>query len=293
MTATTSESESFALSRPVHVGRAHLVVRDLDIMAGFYEQALGLKRFEQSASGVELGAGERVLLTLTTHGDAAPALRNAAGLFHNAFLMPDRAELAHWLAHAAQLGIQFEGASDHLVSEAIYLSDPEGNGIEVYRDRKPEEWTYHADGTVEMDTRRLDLQALYDSAAKTPWTGMSPEAALGHIHLQVGSVPEADRFYEGVLGLKKMASYPGASFFASGSYHHHVAANVWNSRNAPARTAAMTGLQDYALAFNDRETLDKVLTTLEGLEIRVERSAEGYRLTDPWGIGITLVAAQA
>ncbi|MBX9467574.1 MAG: VOC family protein [Rhizobium sp.] len=293
MTATTSEAESFALSRPVHVGRAHLVVRDLDIMAGFYEQALGLKRFEQSASGVELGAGERVLLTLTTRGDAAQAPRNAAGLFHNAFLMPDRAELAHWLAHAAKLGLQFEGASDHLVSEAIYLSDPEGNGIEVYRDRKPEEWTYHADGTVEMATNRLDLQALYDSAAKTPWTGMSPEAALGHIHLQVGSVPEADRFYEGVLGLKKMASYPGASFFASGSYHHHVAANVWNSRNAPARTAAMTGLQDYALAFNDRETLDKVLTTLEGLEIRVERSAEGYRLTDPWGIGITLVTDQA
>lgn len=293
MNAVSSEAESFALSRPVHVGRAHLVVRDLDTMASFYEQALGLKRIEQSASGVELGAGERVLLTLTTRGDAAPAPRNAAGLFHNAFLMPDRAELAHWLAHAAQLGLPFDGASDHLVSEAIYLSDPEGNGIEVYRDRKPEEWTYHADGTVEMDTRRLDLQALYDSAVRTPWAGMSPKAALGHIHLQVGGVPEADRFYEGVLGLKKMASYPGASFFASGSYHHHVAANVWNSRNAPARTGAMTGLQDYALAFNDRETLDKVLATLEGLEIKVDRSAEGHRLTDPWGIGITLVAGTA
>ena len=292
MTARTSESESFALSRPVHVGRAHLVVRDLETMAGFYGEALGLKRIEQSASGVELGAGERVLLTLTTRGDAAPAPRNAAGLFHNAFLMPDRAELAHWVAHAAHLGLQFDGASDHLVSEAIYLSDPEGNGIEVYRDRRPDEWTYHADGTVEMDTRRLDLQALYDSAAKTPWAGMSPEAALGHIHLQVGNVPEADRFYEGVLGLKKMASYPGASFFSSGSYHHHVAANVWNSRNAPARTGAMTGLQGYALAFNDQETLDKVLTTLDGLEIPVERSAEGHRLTDPWGIGITLVASQ-
>ena len=292
MTARTRESESFALSRPVHVGRAHLVVRDLETMAGFYGEALGLKRIEQSASGVELGAGERVLLTLTTRGDAAPAPRNAAGLFHNAFLMPDRAELAHWVAHAAHLGLQFDGASDHLVSEAIYLSDPEGNGIEVYRDRRPDEWTYHADGTVEMDTRRLDLQALYDSAAKTPWAGMSPEAALGHIHLQVGNVPEADRFYEGVLGLKKMASYPGASFFSSGSYHHHVAANVWNSRNAPARTGAMTGLQGYALAFNDQETLDKVLTTLDGLEIPVERSAEGHRLTDPWGIGITLVTSQ-
>jgi catechol 2,3-dioxygenase len=293
MTAVSEHTESFALSRPVHVGRAHLVVRDLETMAGFYEQALGLKRFEQSASGVELGAGDRVLLTLTTRGDAAPAPRNAAGLFHNAFLMPDRAELAHWLAHAAHLGLQFDGASDHLVSEAIYLSDPEGNGIEVYRDRSPTEWTYHADGTVEMATNRLDLQALYDSAAKTPWAGMSPEAALGHIHLQVGSVPEADRFYEGVLGLKKMASYPGASFFAAGDYHHHVAANVWNSRNAPARTTAMAGLQDYTLAFNDKQTLDKVLATLEGLEIKVDRSAEGHRLTDPWGIGITLVGENA
>lgn len=293
MNAVSEHTESFALSRPVHVGRAHLVVRDLETMAGFYEQALGLKRFEQSASGVELGAGDRVLLTLTTRGDAAPAPRNAAGLFHNALLMPDRAELAHWLAHAAHLGLQFDGASDHLVSEAIYLSDPEGNGIEVYRDRSPTEWTYHADGTVEMATNRLDLQALYDSAAKTPWGGMSSEAALGHIHLQVGSVPEADRFYEGVLGLKKMASYPGASFFAAGDYHHHVAANVWNSRNAPARTTAMAGLQDYTLAFNDKQTLDKVLATLEGLEIRVDRSAEGHRLTDPWGIGITLVGGNA
>lgn len=293
MTETTEHTASFALSRPVHVGRAHLVVRDLNVMANFYEKVLGLRRVEASESGVELGAGDRVLLTLTTRGDVATAPRNAAGLFHNAFLMPDRAELAHWLAHAAHLGVHFDGASDHLVSEAIYLSDPEGNGIEVYRDRKPEEWTYHPDGTVEMDTRRLDLQALYDGAAKTPWAGMSPEAALGHIHLQVGNVPEADRFYEGVLGLKKMASYPGASFYASGSYHHHVAANVWNSRNAPVRTATMTGLRDYELAFNDKAALDRVLSTLEGLEIRADRTPRGFSLADPWGIGLTLVAPAA
>lgn len=293
MITAAEETTSFALTRPVHVGWAHLVVRDLDMMAGFYENALGLKRIAHGPSGVDLGAGDRVLLTLTTRSDAASAPRNAAGLYHNAFLMPDRAELAHWLAHAAHLGLQFDGASDHLVSEAIYLSDPEGNGIEVYRDRNPQEWTFHPDGTVEMDTRRLDLQALYDSAAKTPWAGMSPHAALGHIHLQVGNVPEADRFYEGVLGLKKMAAYPGASFYGAGSYHHHVAANVWNSRNAPARTAAMTGLQDYELAFNDTSVLDGVLATLEGLEIRVDRTARGFSLSDPWGIGLTLVAVQA
>ncbi len=288
-----STAESFALSRPVHVGSAHLVVADLDLLSRYYQQVLGLEVLEESASGLVLGAGGKPLLTLTTRSDAARAPRNAAGLFHNAFLMPSRQELAHWLAHAARLGIQFDGASDHLVSEAIYLTDPEGNGIEVYRDRTPAEWHYNPDGTVEMATNRLDLQALYDSAPKTAWAGMAPDAAIGHIHLQVGNVPEADRFYEGVLGLKKMASYPGASFFASGAYHHHVAANVWNSRNATARTGAMTGLNDYALTFNDQDMLARILSTLDGLEIPVDRTAEGHRLLDPWGIGITLVSGEA
>jgi catechol 2,3-dioxygenase len=287
--ASESAADSFALSRPVHVGQAHLVVADLDMVGSYYQQVLGLERLEDSASGVVLGAGGKPLLTLTTRSDAARAPGNAAGLFHNAFLMPSSEELAHWLAHAAHLGIRFDGASDHLVSEAIYLTDPEGNGIEVYRDRHPSEWTYNADGTVKMATNRLDLQALYDTAPKSVWAGMAPDAAIGHIHLQVGNVPEADRFYEGVLGLKKMASYPGASFFASGAYHHHVAANVWNSRNATARSGAMTGLQDYALAFNDQQMLAGILATLDAQEIKVDRTAEGYRLLDPWGIGITLV----
>jgi len=288
-----AQSASFAVTRPVHVGRAHLVVRDLDVVGSFYEKAIGLERLEESASGIEFGAGGKPLLTLTTRGDAATAPRNAAGLFHTAFLMPNRQELAHWLAHAAHLGIELDGASDHLVSEAIYLSDPEGNGIEIYRDRSHMEWTYFPDGTIQMDTRRLDLQALYETAPKSAWSGMSPDAALGHIHLQVGNVPEADRFYEGVLGLKKMTTYPGASFYSSGAYHHHVAANVWNSRNASARTGAMTGLQDYELAFNDQQVLDGVLSTLEGLEIKVDRTARGYHLTDPWSIGLTLVPPQA
>lgn len=290
--ALASNVESFALSRPVHVGQAHLVVADLDLLSRYYQQVLGLQRLEESASGVVLGAGGKPLLTLTTRGNAARAPRNAAGLFHNAFLMPSREELAHWLFHAAQLGVRFDGASDHLVSEAIYLTDPEGNGIEVYRDRSPAEWTYHPDGTVEMATDRLDLQALYDSASKSPWLGMAPDAAIGHIHLQVGNVPEADRFYEGVLGLKKMASYPGASFFASGAYHHHIAANVWNSRNAAARTGSMTGLNDYALTFNDQQMLAGVLASLDAQEVKVDRTPDGYRLLDPWGIGITLVPPQ-
>lgn len=287
----TDAAPSFALTRPIHVGTAHLVVSDLDRVRQFYETMLGLKVLEQGMSGVTLGAGGRPLLTLTTRADVRPAPRRAAGLFHTAFLMPDRTELGHWLAHAVSHGVRLDGASDHLVSEAIYLSDPEGNGIEVYRDRAPQEWEFHADGTVEMATLALDLQGLYDSAPKTAWAGMSDTAAIGHMHLQVGDIPEADRFYEGVLGLKKMATYPGASFFGAGTYHHHIAANIWNSRGATAREGTMSGLADYSLTFNDRTALEKALATLESLEIPVNRTTEGHALKDPWGIGLTLRAA--
>lgn len=282
--------QSFALTRPVHVGQSHLVVRDLDTVAAYYQTILGLQIIERSASGVVLGVNGAPLLTLTTRSDAAKAPRTAAGLFHTAFLMPDRAALVHWIAHVAHNNVQLDGASDHLVSEAIYLSDPEDNGIEVYADRPVEDWTFHADGTVEMATLRLDLQALYDSAPKTAWQGMEAGTAIGHLHLQVGNIPQADAFYEGVLGLKKMAAYPGASFFGAGTYHHHVAANIWNSRGATARSGAMTGLSDYTLRFNEPPALEKALAALETLEIPVTRTAEGHALQDPWGIGLTLVA---
>ncbi|MCF1460098.1 VOC family protein [Agrobacterium vitis] len=281
-------SPSFALTRPIHIGRAHLVVGDLAMVSSFYRQIIGLAVLESAASGMVLGVGTTPLLTLTTRSDAAMAPPTAAGLFHTAFLLPSRKALAQWLRHAAHSGVQLDGASDHLVSEAIYLSDPEGNGIEIYRDRDPQEWPYQSDGTVGMATLPLSLQELYDSATDEAWTGLPEGSSIGHMHLQVGNVPEADRFYEGVLGLKKMASYPGASFFGSGQYHHHVAANIWNSRGAGPRLAAMTGLADYSLTFNDGDALQKALSTLEAMEIPVTLGAEGHRLTDPWGIGLTL-----
>ncbi|MCM2291865.1 VOC family protein [Allorhizobium sp. BGMRC 0089] len=284
----TLRSPSFALTRPLHVGEAHLVVRDLATVSAYYQKVMGLEVVEKSASGAVLGVAGKPLLRLTTAGDVLKAPPTSAGLFHTAFLLPDRKSLAQWLAHAAHAGVPLDGASDHLVSEAIYLSDPEGNGIEIYRDRSPMEWTYHADGTVEMATLPLNLQKLYDSAPKDPWRAMPEGSAIGHIHLQVGNVPEADRFYQGVLGLKKMASYPGASFYAAGQYHHHVAANIWNSRGAKARSGPMSGLADYSLIYQDEALLQQALATLETLEIAVTKTADGHRLSDPWGIGLTL-----
>ncbi|ULJ70579.1 VOC family protein [Rhizobium gallicum] len=281
---------SYALTRPAYVGQSHLVVTDLPLVSRFYQSMLGLEVIEKAPSGEVLGVNGLPLLTLTTDSKAQIAPRNAAGLFHTAFLMPNRTELARWLRHAAHNDVVLDGASDHLVSEAIYLSDPEGNGIEIYADRAHEAWKFHQDGQVEMATIRLDLQALYDSAPEDAWGGMADGTAIGHIHLQVGDIPQADAFYRDVLGLKLMARYPGASFFATGGYHHHIAANIWNSRGAGTRADGMTGLSDYTLRFNDKAALDNAVAALDRLEIDSAKREGGVFLKDPWGIGLTLSA---
>ncbi|MFB2550974.1 VOC family protein [Ensifer soli] len=289
-TATPDAPSGRPVLMPSYVEKAHLVVEDLPMMAAWYEKALGLSPIETGASGVILGVAGTPLLTLETDGAARRQPRTAPGLFHNAFLVPSRAELSRWLAHVANSRVPLTGASDHLVSEAIYLDDPEGNGIEVYRDRDRDEWEFLPEGGVKMATLPLDLQALYDEAPQERWGGMAEGTALGHIHLQVSNIPEADAFFRDVLGLDVMARYPGATFFASGQYHHHVGANVWNSRNQPKRSGAMTGLSGYRIRFNDRAALDTALAALDRQAIATTRGGEGVSLTDPWGIGLTLSA---
>ena len=287
---TPLSSPDHAVNMPAHVDHSHLVVTDLPLTAQWYQNVMGLSVLDSSASGQTLGVGGRPLLTLTTEGNVARASRRTPGLFHNAFLLPSRAELSRWLAHAAHSGVRLTGASDHLVSEAIYLDDPEGNGIEVYRDRGRDEWHYLDDGMVEMATLPLDLQKLYDEAPKDAWTGLSEESAMGHIHLQVSDIPQADAFFRDVLGLDLMARYPGASFFASGKYHHHIGANVWNSRGAARREPHMTGLSDYTIRFSDAERLQKAVQKLDELEIPTTQEGGVVSLTDPWGFGLKLSA---
>lgn len=288
--AMTEFPATHAIKMPAYVDHSHLAVEDLPMMSKWYREALGLSVIETSASGETLGVAGLPLLTLTAGSNARRAPRSAPGLFHTAFLMPSRTELGRWLVHAAHNNIALTGASDHLVSEAIYLDDPEGNGIEIYRDRAREEWDYQPEGTVAMATRPLDLQALYDETPKENFGGMADGTAIGHIHLQVSDIPQADGFFRDVLGLDIMARYPGASFFASGKYHHHVAANIWNSRGQPKRDAAMTGLADYTLRFNDPAKLETALAKLEELEIATTRNGATVSLIDPWGIGLKLSA---
>lgn len=264
---------------PIEIGHVTLTVHDLASVADFYKSALGLSELARDGATATLGAGNRRLVELRADRSARRSTPREAGLFHTAFLMPSRAALARWLIHAAESRVPLQGASDHLVSEAIYLADPEGNGIEVYVDRPRSAW-HDADGTLKMATEALDLNDLARSA-DGPWTGAPEDAVVGHVHLQVGSVPEAEAFYRDTLGLPVMAHYPGAAFYGSGGYHHHLATNVWNSRGAGRRGFPATGLTELGL-LADAPDHDA---------IRARAGTD--RLTDPWGTPIAITRKAA
>lgn len=254
-------------SAPIEIGHVALTVRDLPGMAKFYENLLGLTRLASDGGVVRLGAGDQMLVELRGDKAARPNTGREAGLFHTAFLMPSRADLGAWLIHTAENRMPLEGASDHLVSEAIYLTDPEGNGIEVYVDRPWVAW-HDAQGKIKMATDGLDLNGVARSA-KGPY-GTAPKGlVVGHVHLQVGNVTEAEGFYHDTMGLPVTAHYPGAAFYGSGGYHHHLATNIWNSRGAKARTPGMTGLAEVGL--------------------RADKGLLPAALTDPWGTAFTVV----
>lgn len=272
-------------STPMRIGTVALTVRDLDTVSRFYQEVIGLAPVESGPGLVRLGVGGTVLLELR-HDPAAPlASRRAAGLFHTAFLLPTRTDLAQWLLHAAELGVPLHGASDHLVSEAIYLADPEGNGIEVYWDRPSETWAWR-DGMVAMDTLALDLNGLAAAAKAREWSGLPAESYIGHVHLQVGGLEPSDRFYAGLLGLDVVCRYPGATFLSSGGYHHHIGTNIWNSRGAPVRMGPTTGLADVEIVADTGmfEALRSRLTPEQATEAGPTR----LPLHDPWGTSITV-----
>ncbi|MCL4186925.1 MAG: VOC family protein [Rhodobacteraceae bacterium] len=286
----TAATDVFDLSAaPMRIGTVRLRVSDLEAVSSFYRQVLGLVPIETGRSRAVLGAGGTPLLELAGDPALAPPDPRQAGLFHNAFLLPDRADLARWLAHVAATRVALHGASDHLVSEAIYLADPEGNGIEVYADRPAGRWRTPT-GVVRMATDPLDLQNLLSSAEGTRWSGFPAGGCVGHVHLQVGDTEAADRFYRDVLGFDIAARYPGASFYGSGGYHHQLAGNTWNSRRARRRPAGMAGLDEVGIVVRGAASLDATAARADAAGITVERRAGTIALRDPWGTRITLSA---
>lgn len=249
MTTTELDTRTDTAQR-LGIGEVALRVRDLDRVARFYRDAVGLAEVPAPNGEVGLGAGGVRLLTLVGDPEARTPDALSAGLFHTAFLLPSRADLAGWLAHAIERGLAIDGASDHLVSEAIYFADPEGNGIEVYADRPRRAWRWDTAG-VAMDTRPLDCRGLLATATGGPAHVLPAGSRVGHIHLKVGDTIEAESFWTGALGLDVTSRRPGAVFMAADGYHHHVAANVWMSRGAGPRDPQATGLMWFSVAGRD------------------------------------------
>ncbi|WP_394938352.1 VOC family protein [Psychromicrobium sp. YIM B11713] len=261
-----------------------LKVRDLTVMTGYYHRALGLQVLSESAEGVELGRGETELVKLSPAKDLKLPAQGEAGLFHTALLFEDRAALAATLASAAQYDpLLYLGSADHLVSEAFYFSDPEGNGIELYRDRPREVWNWDS-GAVQMANEALSPQQFLTENLSVDCIIKQQEAAaaVGHVHLQVGDLKTAEEFYVRTLGFEKTASWQDEALFVSaGGYHHHMAMNVWNSRGAGPRRDTL-GLAEVRIAL---PSLDALGALEERLKDRgVESGNDGAELffDDPW-----------
>ena len=242
------------------IGKVRLRVADIDALSEFYERVVGLRGLERDGDIARLGPeGGEPLVELVSAPDAAPPPGFSTGLFHLAILVPDRPELARALRRVIEQGWRLSGASDHLVSEALYLQDPEGNGIEIYRDRPREEWGHADNGELRMATLPLDLDGVMaeeGSGDETP-NGAPAGTTMGHVHLRVADIPAAEGFYNGALGLDVMVrSYPGALFVAAGGYHHHIGLNTWQSEGAPAPPEGSLGLDRYELVLPDEDERD-------------------------------------
>jgi catechol 2,3-dioxygenase len=277
-----------------HIGSVHLTVRDLEQQRLFYERALGLEVLQSDGLTLRLGPpGGPVILELTGDPDASWRPHGTTGLFHFAVLVPTRADLAQALRRVAESGWRFTGASDHLVSEALYLNDPEGNGIEIYRDRSRDEWPRSDEGVIQMATLPLDLDGVLgevDGSAPAP-AEMPAGTKIGHIHLNVASIPAAEAFYNGALGFDVMVrTYPGALFVAAGGYHHHIGLNTWESAGGQPPPPGSTGLRSFEIVLPSREEADRVAEQARAAGADVSAGTDGAIVLDPWRDAVLLTA---
>jgi len=278
-----SVSPTFATSTPLHVGAIGLNVRDLDRVLAWYREVIGLAVLERRNGVARLGAGGLPLVELRQRDDLDSDDPHSAGLYHTAFLMPTRADLARWVLHIAQHRVPISGASDHGVSEAFYLDDPDGNGVEVYCDRPAESWEWTGDD-LKITTDPLDIDAiLREVPANASYLGAPDGLRIGHVHLRVGEVGRAEAFYRDGLGLDVTRRRHGASFMSSGRYHHHIAANVWHSAGAAVRDPDRAGLSLLVLEAADANTLAEIRARLARGGIPFRESSAGIETSDPWG----------
>jgi catechol 2,3-dioxygenase len=268
----------------LRLGAVHLTVTDLDRSVAFYQDAIGLRQQRRDGDTAALGAGGEELVVLTERTDARRAGRHA-GLYHYALLFDSREELSQVLLRLVATRTPIQGASDHGVSEAIYLPDPDGNGIELYADRPREVWPPpSAPGErVGMFTRALDLQPLLELADGPPQRHAGPGLTVGHVHLHVNDIAAAQRFYVDVLGLESMANLDSALFLAAGGYHHHLGVNVWRGAGIPAAPEpdAVAGLRHWTIVLASEAEVEAVRGRVSAAGIAVEERPGGFLVRDP------------
>jgi len=268
------------------VGRVALRVADLGGQIGFYEEVVGLETLNRGKESATLGTAGTPLLRLDARPDLEPRNSDETGLFHTAFRYPDRGALGDALARV-ESAWQLTGASDHLVSEALYLDDPEGNGVELYRDRPMEAWEIHDDGTIEMDTLPLDREPLREAAHGA--NRAQPGTTVGHVHLEVSDALAARDFYVNDVGLSlKTTQGDQAVFLAAGEYHHHVGANTWNGRSTPGTGH---GLDWFELVVPDEASVTATRERLAAAGAApTDRGEAGFAVADPDGIELRIRA---
>jgi catechol 2,3-dioxygenase len=249
-----------SIASETRVGAVDLTVADLARSLDFYDRALGLQVHGRENGTARLGAGGEDLLVLHELAGAAPSPPRSTGLYHFALLVPSRPDLARWLLHAAETRVPLTGMSDHLVSEALYLRDPDSHGIEIYRDRPRDEW--QTDGTrVAMDSIPLDVEGVLSSldGGEPPFERMAPGTTMGHVHLKVADVDATESFYNGVLGFDITAHLGDqATFLSAGGYHHHIGGNTWESRGASPPPTGSASLQHATVILPDEEERRRV-----------------------------------
>ncbi|MFG6474770.1 VOC family protein [Microbacterium sp. P06] len=288
----TATATPGALADGARMDTVELLVGDLDAMTAFYRDAVTLDVLDQSGPTATLGRHGLPIMVLRHSPDLPGRNARGAGLYHTAVVFQDEARLAASLASMAQRAAHlYEGSADHIVSEAFYFHDPEGNGLELYRDRPRAEWSYGADGSVQMGSLPLDpngfLQRWHDPDRSE--VAGPPTAAIGHVHLQVGDVAAARRFYVDALGFDITFDLGSAMFLSAGGYHHHIGVNTWQSAGAGPRAASL-GLGDVRIALPSRNDVEALSDRLRFAGVDRRDDGRALRFADPWGTQIVAAA---
>lgn len=278
----------FQLHEQTQIGKVVLKVANLEKMIAFYTQVIGLSLIEKNQQTARLGTTEKILLELIKVENPLPLTRKT-GLFHVAFLLPTRKDLGNTLIHYLQSNAPIDGASDHGYSEALYLTDPEGNGIEVYRDKPKSEWDIREDGEIVGITKEMDAEGIV-AAADSQQSSFPTGTIVGHVHLKVADLAQTETFYTQVVGLSLKNNFGNqAKFFAAGDYHHHIGSNTWMGKGVPPMADNDLGLAYYTFVLPDKEAFESLLTHLEKKNVSFTlESSRRLALLDPNGIQVKM-----